>query len=62
MPRLTKTQQKRLVKEILSKTQKLYLYSINVGYKETVRQTLLVTTKDMEAIERLTQKWLKRIG
>ena len=62
MPRLTKPQQKRLVKEILSKTQKLYLYSINVGYKETVRQTLLVTTKDMEAIERLTQKWLKRIG
>ena len=62
MPRLTKTQQKRLVKEILSKTQKLYLYSINVWYKETVRQTLLVTTKDMEAIERLTQKWLKRIG
>ena len=62
MPRLTKTQQKRLVKEILSKTQKLYLCSINVGYKETVRQTLLVTTKDMEAIERLTQKWLKRIG
>ena len=62
MPRLTKTQQKSLVKEILSKPQKLYLYSINVGYKETVRQTLLVTTKDMEAIERLTQKWLKRIG
>jgi hypothetical protein len=57
MGKLTKTQQKRLVDDILSKTQKLWLEaskSRHIG--------MIVSIKDMEAIERLTAKWMKRIG
>ena len=56
--KLTKTQKKRLVQEIRSKTQKLYTQSWLPG----VTTGAVVSTKDMEAIERLCAKFMKRIG
>ena len=53
MSKLTKAQKKRLVKEILSKSKKLYMLYDNPD---------ILSTKDMAAIEKLTSKWLKRIG
>ena len=55
MARLTKTQQKRLVIDAHKKIGKLYRMPFGV-------QPQVITTKDMEAIDRLCQKWLKRIG
>lgn len=59
MPKLTKTQKKRLISEIMSKTSKLYMFSHTdmAGHPEHI-----VSTKDIEAVERLTSKWLKRLG
>lgn len=58
--KLTKTQKKRLVEDIISKTQKLYMA---LSPMATIKTGLyVVSTKDMEAIERLTTKWMKRIG
>jgi hypothetical protein len=56
MPKMTKTQAKRMVKDILGKTQKLYLSEVG-GIKGYT-----VNTNDMQAVERLTAKWLKRLG
>lgn len=58
MGKLTKTQQKRLVKDIYKKTQKLWVQTL----KDYDKGSNIVTVKDMEAIERLTTKWMKRIG
>lgn len=55
MARLTKTQKKRLVKEIESKAKKLYMVP-------TLDIVKVVNTKDMEAIEKLCAKFMKRIG
>lgn len=57
MPKLTKAQQKRLVKEILSKSKKLYTVDIYSPGPITP-----VNTQDMAAIEKLCAKWMKRIG
>lgn len=54
MPKITKSQAKRLVRDIQSKASKLYL-----AHNPNLR---VVNVKDMEAIERLTAKWLKRLG
>jgi len=51
MSKMTKAQKKRMVREILAKSKKLY------GLYDGI-----LSTKDMEAIERLCAKWLKRIG
>lgn len=56
MGKLTKTQKKRLVNDIMSKTKKLYMSDLK-GW-----ELYVVSTKDLEAIERLTAKWMKRIG
>lgn len=56
MPKLTKTQQKRLVKEVMAKSKKLFVYA------KMRAESGVVSVKDMEAIERITAKWLKRIG
>jgi hypothetical protein len=55
MAKLTKAQQKRLVNEILNKSKKLYMVK-RKDYQN------IVPSKDMDAIERLCNKWLKRIG
>ena len=52
MSKLTKAQEKRLVRAINSKTKKLF----------TDTRIHLVSVADMSAIEKLTAKWLKRIG
>ena len=54
MPKLTKTQKKRLISAIEEKTKKLYMQS---GIAD---QT--VTAADMEAIHRMCKKWGKRAG
>tara|TARA_R100000808_G_scaffold854_1_gene4075 strand:+ start:2499 stop:2669 length:171 start_codon:yes stop_codon:yes gene_type:complete len=56
MGKITKSQAKRLIKAIRSKAQRLYIGDVsgNSGYD-------VVTAKDMEAVERLTNKWLKRV-
>lgn len=51
--KLTKPQEKRLVKEIHSKTKKLFIVS---GI------TSIVSVADMAAIDKLCAKWMKRIG
>tara|TARA_Y100000310_G_scaffold310552_1_gene355922 strand:- start:53 stop:214 length:162 start_codon:yes stop_codon:yes gene_type:complete len=53
MSKLTKAQKKRLVKEIISKSKKLYMADFNPA---------ILTVRDLDAIEKLTSKWLKRIG
>jgi hypothetical protein len=54
MSKMTKAQQKRMVRDIISKTKKLYLAMGRDSYS--------VSTADMAAVEKLTSKWLKRIG
>ena len=51
----TKAQMKRLIVAIQRKTFSLYTY----GFDE---KGTIVTSKDIEAIERLTVKWMKRLG
>jgi predicted GH43/DUF377 family glycosyl hydrolase len=58
--KLTKTQKKRLVEDIISKTQKLYMAFSGRGASGP--SLYVVSTKDLEAIEKLTTKWMKRIG
>ena len=53
MSSLTKAESKRLIRAIQSKTKKMYM---------SLSPMLIVSTKDMEAIDKLTAKWLKRIG
>jgi hypothetical protein len=55
MAKLTKTQRKRLVSEIQKKTKKLYM-------SPDFAHQVIVSTKDMEAIDRLCAKWMKRLG
>jgi len=54
MSKMTKTQKKRLIQAIYSKTQKLYMES---GVSD---QT--VTSKDMDAVFKMCQRWFKRVG
>lgn len=51
MAKMTKTQQKRMVKDINSKANKLWLSAAGI-----------ISTSDVVAIEKLCKKWLKRIG
>lgn len=51
--KLTRAQQKRLVLSILSKTQKLYM---------TVGHGKVVDSKDMIAMEKMCNKFLKRLA
>tara|TARA_Y100000310_G_scaffold247892_1_gene253644 strand:- start:646 stop:825 length:180 start_codon:yes stop_codon:yes gene_type:complete len=55
MAKMTKAQAKRLVKSIEAKTQKLFLWY------DTPTGKSIVNASDMIAIEKLTDKWLKRI-
>ena len=56
MAKLTKTQAKRLVRDIESKAKKLYTHST----PSAIRHPL--STKDMQTIEKLCSSWLKKIG
>jgi hypothetical protein len=59
MPKMTKAQQKRMVKDILKKTKKLYMSEVrNMGSAYSI----IVNNKDVEAVERMCSKWMKRIG
>jgi len=53
MPKLTKTQQRRLAKEILSKSKKLW---------GMPGPSSVMTTKDYIAVEAIISRTLKRIG
>jgi len=54
MAKMTKAQKKRMVKDIMSKTQKLFQRTdMNLG---------IVSVQDMIAVEKMCAKWLKRIG
>lgn len=57
MAKMTKAQKKRMVKDIMKKTQKLYMSDDNSAYTAWV-----VSIADMSAIEKLCNKWMKRIG
>ena len=57
MARLTKTQKKRMVKEIESKAKKLYMFGFY-----GIRNESIVDVKDMAAIEKLCKKFMNRIG
>tara|TARA_Y100000310_G_C20315119_1_gene638056 strand:+ start:315 stop:470 length:156 start_codon:yes stop_codon:yes gene_type:complete len=51
MAKMTKAQEKRMIKSILQKSKKLFYQPDSV-----------FTTQDMAAMEKLCKKWLKRIG
>jgi len=51
MAKLTKTQQKKLTKDILSKATKLYVYPQRA-----------MSMKDYDAIKKIMERTLKRIG
>ena len=55
--RITLAQQKRMVRDILGKSMKLYLNKGQLRDKSYV-----VSTADMAAMEKLCAKWMKRIG
>ncbi len=57
MPRMSKTQKKRMITDILRKTNKLYMDWYGSGQVDYI-----VSTKDMEAIDKLCKKWMKRVG
>ena len=57
MPKLTKAQQKRLVRDIQNKTQKLF-----IAHTDGRRWKQIANSSDMVAVERLCAKWMKRIG
>lgn len=59
MARLTKSQQKRLARDINAKAKKLFMV---VLHGQGRAGSHIVSVSDMAAIERLTTKWLKRIG
>ena len=46
-----------MVRDVVSKTRKLYM-----AWQGSGKVDYIISTKDMEAIEKLTQKWFKRIG
>jgi hypothetical protein len=51
---MTKAQKKRMALDVLKKTQKLFQRTdLNLG---------IVSVQDMVAIEKMTAKWIKRIG
>jgi len=56
MAKMTKAQAKRLVRDIESKTRKLYFQSTNTSMND------VVSIPDIVAIEKLCKKWMKRIG
>ena len=59
MAKLTKAQQKRMVKDIMAKTQKLFMSGSG---RSNVLKSAVVNGADMMAIEKLCAKWMKRIG
>ena len=61
MSRMTKAQQKRMVRDINSKAKKLYGTGLRAAKAGRFNESIL-SVKDMEAIEKLTSKWLERIG
>jgi len=56
MAKMTKAQAKRMVRDIEKKTKKLFLIQTSARFVHPV------STADMQAIEKLCSKWLKRIG
>ena len=58
MAKMTKTQKKRMVKDILNKAKKLYMIDVVGPY----RGVEILDTKDMVAVEKMCNKWMKRIG
>ena len=56
MAKMTKAQTRRMIQAIRSKTQRLW--------REPAGQNshAVVTPQDMLAVEKLTTKWLKRLG
>ena len=57
MAKLTRGEQKRLVKSILGKSKKLYMFGFY-----GIRNESIVDVKDMAAIEKLCKKFMNRIG
>ena len=55
--KMTKAQKKRMVKDILQKSNKLYMSWYGSGQVDYI-----ISTRDMEAMDKLCKKWLKRIG
>lgn len=55
MAKMTKAQEKRMVKAILQKTKRLYMQDKFSG-------SSIISVGDMAAIEKLCAKWMKRIG
>ena len=59
MAKMTKAQQKRMVRDIMVKAQKLFMAG---SYRANWPKPAAVSAADMQAIEKLTTKWLKRLG
>ena len=58
MTRITKTQAKRLINDIESKARKLF----NSPRAGKGGFPVTCTIKDMEAIQRMCDRWMKRLG
>lgn len=58
MGKMTKAQMKRMVRDIESKSKKLFSTFDNWGRADL----RVVSVRDMEAIEKLCKKWMNRIG
>lgn len=60
MSKMTKAQQKRMVRDIQKKTNKLFITSNYLSASQM--PYTIISAKDLIAMEKLTAKWLKRIG
>ena len=57
MSKMTKAQKKRMISEIQKKSKKLYM-----NWQGSGQVDYIVSARDMEAIDKLCAKWMKRIG
>jgi len=57
MAKLTRTKAKKRLREAEAKFQKVYMWQFTLGHSNGVA----VTTKDMDAIEKIVQRCINRI-
>lgn len=61
MAKLTKLQSRRMVRDIQAKVKKLFLNGYNPANTPGMKG-IVVSVKDVEAIDRMCHRWLTKIG
>jgi hypothetical protein len=61
MAKMTKVQAKRMVRDIEAKCKKLY-FTQKSSRSRTFSTVGIISIQDMDKIEKMCSKWMKRIG